>query len=85
MKRKRTVGHAETRERPFKKKVELLNECLCLALKYNIHFLLPSTDLSWYRYAETLEKESISNLIKEMTNAIEKDEYSNLEQVIDRI
>ena len=85
MKRKRTVETAETRQRPFKKKIELLNECLCLTLKYNIHFLLPSTDLTWYRYAETLEKEQISNLMKEMTKAIEKDEYTNLEQVSQRI
>lgn len=54
MKRKRSPTKCETRSRPFQLRVELLNECLCLTLKYNIEFGFVPTDLTLYRHAETI-------------------------------
>tara|TARA_A100001015_G_scaffold241370_1_gene275461 strand:- start:3380 stop:3634 length:255 start_codon:yes stop_codon:yes gene_type:complete len=55
MKRKRVQESKEARVRPFQKREELLNECLSLTLKYNTEFQMPFTDLTIYRYAETLQ------------------------------
>lgn len=54
-KRKRDSEQRQSRERPFQKRDELLNECLSLNLKYNTEFEYQYVDLSIYRYAETLQ------------------------------
>jgi hypothetical protein len=55
MKRKRSPIQQESRSRPFQLRVELLNECLSLTLKYNTEFGFTPTDLSLYRHAETIQ------------------------------
>jgi hypothetical protein len=56
MKRKRTDTDEErVVERPFVKREELLNVCLQLNLKYNTELNMEATDLSLYRYAETIQ------------------------------
>lgn len=85
MKRKRDVDLSTTRTRPFKKREELLNDCLSLCLQYNTHFSLCSTDLSWYRYAESLEDRHIPEVIHTLKNAIETDEYVEFDQIVERI
>lgn len=56
MKRKRVdAGEERVVERPFVKREELLNVCLQLNLKYNTEFDMEPTDLSLYRYAETIQ------------------------------
>tara|TARA_B100001059_G_C17757069_1_gene540541 strand:+ start:893 stop:1135 length:243 start_codon:yes stop_codon:yes gene_type:complete len=71
MKRKRQPTNDVNRSRPFQKKVELLNECLCLTLKYNTEFGYSPTDLSLYRYAEKLASEAdISSFNKKMEAAL---------------
>ena len=56
MKRKRVDEViVEAPARPFQKKVELMNVCLQLNLKYNTEMNLEATDLSIYRYAETID------------------------------
>ena len=81
MKRKRSTESTKRTHRPFKKREELLNDCLCLCLKYNVHFSQPSADLSWYRLAETLQDEDIYVLNDKMANAIHNDECLPVEQV----
>jgi len=56
MKRKRVDEvNVAVPTRPFQKKVELMNVCLQLNLKYNTEMNLQATDLSIYRYAETID------------------------------
>ena len=83
MKRKREIDVSHNRERPFRKRVELLNECLSLCLRYNVTFYLPQGDLSWYRYAENnLNYNKIVSLIQIMNNAIENDTCLSLQEAI---
>ena len=56
MKRKRVDDEiVQTTTRPFQKRDELMNVCLQLNLKYNTEMNLEATDLSIYRYAETID------------------------------
>lgn len=72
MKRKRSSVEEKTRSRPFQLRVELLNECLSLCLRYNREFNYDPTDLSLYRYAETIVSQNdLSTFKKKMEEAIE--------------
>jgi hypothetical protein len=83
MKRKRNIDVTANRERPFRKRIELLNECLSLCLKFNVTFYRPQADLSWYRYAENnLDDNKIVTLIQIMNNAIESDTCLTLQEAI---
>lgn len=83
MKRKRNIDVSVNRDRPFRKRVELLNECLSLCLKYNITFHHQQGDLSWYRYAESnLDDNKIIKLIQIMNNAIESDTCLTLQEAV---
>lgn len=83
MKRKRKNDVGLNRERPFRKRIEVLNECLYLCLKYNVTFYRPHDDLSWYRYAENnLDDKEIVKLIGIMNNAIESDTCVTLQEAI---
>ncbi|MAD25144.1 MAG: hypothetical protein CMO44_13315 [Verrucomicrobiales bacterium] len=56
MKRKRVDDEiVQATTRPFQKRDELMNVCLQLNLKYNTEMNLEATDLSIYRYAETID------------------------------
>ena len=71
MKRKRSPTKCENRSRPFKLRVELLNECLCLTLKYNTEFGFTPTDLTLYRYAETIPSQNdLALFMKKIQDAI---------------
>ncbi len=54
MKRKRDEEDNNKRGRPFQKREELLNTCICLVLRFNTKFRLDTGDLTLYRYAESL-------------------------------
>ena len=73
MKRKRVDDeNAQATTRPFQKRSELLNACLQLNLKYNTEFNLEPTDLSIYRYAETIQPlDTLKTFITELNKAIE--------------
>lgn len=73
MKRKRKdEGNVQAPTRPFQKRSELLNTCLQLNLKYNTEFNLEATDLSIYRYAETIQTlDTLKTFIVELNESIE--------------
>lgn len=71
MKRKRSPTKCDNRYRPYQLKVEMLNECLSLVLKYNIEFGFAPTDLTLYRYAENISsKNDLASFIKKIQDAI---------------
>ena len=71
MKRKRESTKVEPRSRQFKTRVEMLNECLSLTLKYNTEFGFPATDLTLYRYAENIKSSCDLNLfVKKMEESL---------------
>jgi len=77
MKRKRVeYKDIKTTARPFQKKCELLNVCLQLNLKYNTEMNLQATDLSIYRYAETIDTLDMltSFIIKLKQSIIDREE-----------
>ncbi len=73
MKRKRVDDeNVQATVRPFQKRSELLNACLQLNLKYNTEFNLEATDLSIYRYAETIQTlDTLKTFITELNKSIE--------------
>ena len=72
MKRKREPIKEEARTRPFQSRVEMLNECLCLTLKYNTEFGFPPTDLTLYRYAENIKSScDLALFVKKMEASID--------------
>lgn len=71
MKRKRSPIKTDVRPRPFQTRTELLNESLCLTLKYNTQFGYAPADLVLYRYAESLTSEAdIASFNKKMEDAL---------------
>lgn len=72
MKRKRSpIKEEDSRSRPFQLRVELLNECLSLTLKYNTEFGFSPTDLTWYRYAENIKSlNDLASFVKKMAESI---------------
>lgn len=82
MKRKRTTEDKQIRERPFQKRVELLNTCICLQLRYNTEFNIDAGNLSLYRYAETLTNEaSIHSFNRKIYDSISTQEYKTMEEL----
>lgn len=82
MKRKREGEHDDKRERPFQKREELLNTCICLVLRYNTEFRLNTGDLTLYRYAESLSDiDDIHTFNRKIYDSITSQEYKTLEEL----
>ena len=71
MKRKRASIKENVRSRPFQSRVELLNECLSLTLRYNIEFGYEQMDLTLYRHAENLKScDELALFVKRISTSI---------------
>lgn len=82
MKRKRHGEDDNKRERPFQKREELLNTCICLVLQYNTEFRLNTGDLTLYRYAESLVEDiDIHSFNRKIYDSITSQEYKTLEEL----
>ena len=82
MKRKRDNTDDSNRERPYQKREELLNTCICLVLRYNTEFRLNTGDLTLYRYAESLtDTDSIHSFNRKIYDSISTHEYKTVQQL----
>jgi len=75
----------ESKPRPFQKREELLNDCLCLCLKYNSTFQLNYGDLTLYRHAENMLDDSrVYILNQQLKTCLETNHFCTFDELCEK-